>query len=141
MNNAMDSTYLAVGAAVVAVLLALIGWVLTHNQRGKQLNKEYYESKWQDMQKLLKDSATWPLAVIEADKLLDHALKARRFKGKNTGERLVAAQHDIQANDDVWFGHKLRNKLVHESSVKLTERHVKDALMGIKRALKDLGAL
>ena len=50
MNNAMDSTYLAVGAAVVAVLLALIGWLLTHNQRGKQLNKEYYESKWQDMQ-------------------------------------------------------------------------------------------
>ncbi len=57
------------------------------------------------------------------------------------GERLVAAQREIKYNDEVWFGHKLRNKLVHESDIKLRERDVKDALLGIKAALKDLGAL
>ena len=57
------------------------------------------------------------------------------------GERLVAAQRDIQGNDDVWFGHKLRNKLVHENGIQLREQEVKNALMGFKRALKDLEAL
>jgi hypothetical protein len=31
--------------------------------------------------------------------------------------------------------------LVHEANVKLTKRDVKDALLGIRGALKDLGAL
>jgi hypothetical protein len=57
------------------------------------------------------------------------------------GERLVCAQREIKDNDSVWFGHKLRNRLVHESNVKLTQRDVKDALMGIRDALKDLGAM
>ena len=57
------------------------------------------------------------------------------------GKRLVAAQREITSNDDVWFGHKLRNKLVHEHDIKLRERDVKDALLGIRAALKDLGAL
>ena len=52
----------------------------------------------------------------------------------------VAAQHDIQNNDLVWFEHKLRNKLVHEPDVKLKKTDVRDALLGIKTALKDLGA-
>jgi Asp-tRNA(Asn)/Glu-tRNA(Gln) amidotransferase A subunit family amidase len=57
------------------------------------------------------------------------------------GERLVSAQRDVSDNDGVWFGHKLRNRLVHENNVKLTERDVKDALIGIRGGLKDLGAL
>jgi hypothetical protein len=41
----------------------------------------------------------------------------------------------------VWFGHKLRNKLVHED-YKLTNRNdVKNALLGFLQALKDLGAM
>lgn len=137
--NDMVTTYIAVGSAVVLVLLAAIGWVLTRKPRN--MDNEYYEVRWKELQRLLKDSTTWPLAIIDADKLLDRALKARRFKGKTMGERLVAAQHDIQDNDDVWYGHKLRNKLVHESGIKLKESDVKKALVGIKRALKDLGAL
>ena len=85
--------------------------------------------------------ASYQLAVMNADKLLDRALKDSRYKGKTMGERLVAAQREIKYNDDVWYGHKLRNKLVHENDIKLKERDVKDALLGIKAALKDLGAL
>jgi hypothetical protein len=139
MNSAMDSTYLAVGAGVVLVLLVAIAAILS--RRGRTLNTEFYAKRWQELQKLLKDSSTWPLAVIDADKLLDQALKDRGYKGKTMGERLVAAQRDIKYNDDVWFGHKLRNKLVHENGIKLREADVKDALLGIKAALKDLGAL
>jgi hypothetical protein len=139
MNDILNSTWLAVGAGVLLVVLVAVAGVLS--KRGRKLNTAYYEKKWQELQKLLKDSATWPLAIIDADKLLDRALKDCRYKGKTMGERLVAAQRDIKYNDDVWFGHKLRNKLVHENDIKLKERDVKDALLGIKAALKDLGAL
>lgn len=138
MNDTI-TTYIAVGTGLVLLLLALMGWVLSRRKR--QLNTDYYEKRWKELQRLLKDSTMWPLAIIDADKLLDHALKSLRYKGKNTGERLVAAQRDIQDNDEVWFGHKLRNKLVHENDIKLRERDVKNALVGIKHALKDLGAL
>jgi len=127
--------------AIVVILLLVMGSSYLLRRKPKQLNQQYYQERWQVLQGLLKDKATWPLAVIDADKLLDDALKKSKYKGKTMGERLVSAQRAISDNDGVWFGHKLRNELVHESNVKLTQRKVKDALLGIKAALKDLGAL
>jgi hypothetical protein len=136
----MMSEILAIAAVVVLLVLVFgTNWLL--RRKPKKLNKDYYNDRWQTLQKMLKDKSTWPLAVIDADKLLDDALKRSRYKGKTMGERLVSAQRDIKENDAVWFGHKLRNRLVHESNVKLTQRDVKDALLGIRDALKDLGAL
>jgi hypothetical protein len=122
----MMSEILAI-AAVGVLLLLVFSTNFLLRRKPKHLNKEYYTERWQTLQKLLKDKATWPLAVIDADKTM--------------GERLVSAQRSITDNDAVWFGHKLRNRLVHESNVKLTEKNVKDALLGIRSALKDLGAL
>lgn len=136
----MNQTYLFIAAVVLLLLLVTgTGWLL--RRKPKELNKAYYQERWQALQKLCKDKSTWPLAVIDADKLLDEALKRSKYKGKTMGERLVAAQRDIASNDEVWFGHKLRNRLVHEHNVTLTEKMVKEALMGIRGALKDLGAL
>jgi hypothetical protein len=136
----MNQTILGV-AAIILLLLLIFGSSYLLRRKPKTLNKEYYQDRWQTLQKLLKDKSTWPLAVIDADKLLDDALKRSKYRGKTMGERLVAAQRDIGNNDEVWYGHKLRNRLVHENNVKLSERNVKDALMGIRGALKDLGAL
>ena len=136
MNEALLSV-----AAVLVILVLVVGSSVWLRRRPRHLNKEYYQDRWQTLQGLLKDKTTWPLAVIDADKLLDDALKRTHYKGKTMGERLVSAQRDITDNDGVWFGHKLRNRLVHESNVKLTEKTVKEALIGIRSALKDLGAL
>ena len=81
------------------------------------------------------------LAVIDADKLLDEALKKRSYKGKTVGERLVSAQRDLSDNDSVWYAHKLRNRLVHEPTVRLRKTEAKNALAGFRQGLKDLGAL
>jgi hypothetical protein len=136
----MNQAYLAIAAGGVLLVLVLgTGFLL--RRKPKALNREYYLDQWQALQKLCKDKSTWPLAVIDADKLLDDVLKKRRYRGKTMGERLVAAQRDIGDNDGVWFGHKLRNRLVHENNFKLSERDVKDALIGIRSGLKDLGAL
>ena len=83
----------------------------------------------------------WAEVITKADKLLDEALRKKRIRGKNTGERLVQAQRILTDNDGVWFGHKLRAKVESEPDAKLKESEVKSALMGIRQALKDLGAL
>lgn len=128
-------------AAVVALLVvvAVAGWLV--NRRPKSLNQAHFRQRWQELQKHLPNKSTWPLAVIDADKLLDEALKRRRFKGKTVGERLVSAQRTLTGNDTVWYAHKMRNKLVHED-YKLTKKsEVKAALLGYLQALKDLGAM
>lgn len=126
-------------AAIVVLLILVIG--ASFLQRRPKIKRPYFEKRWKELQTLCGSNNTWPLAIINADKLLDEALKKRRFKGKTMGERLVAAQRALSDNDGVWFGHKLRNRLVHEDSVKLKEKDVRQALLGFRRALKDLGAL
>ena len=122
-------------------LVALVAAALIRRKIPRRLNQQYFVKEWRYLQAMCGNKDTWPLAVINADKLLDVALKKRRFTGKTMGERMVAAQRKFSNNDGVWFAHKLRNRLVHEQDVHLREKDVKDALIGIRQALKDLGAL
>lgn len=141
-NLTANTTQLVLALLALAVIFALIfGAARLLKYRFSNLNVEYFTKRWRELQGLCKESTTWPLAIINADKLLDEALKKSRFKGKTMGERLVTAQRSLSNNDSVWFAHKLRNKIVHEHYDKLGEKDVKEALIGYRQALKDLGAL
>lgn len=109
----------------------------------KKLNQADFTERWKALQRHCATRKTWPQAIVEADDLLDEALKRRRFKGKTTGERLVAAQHQLSDNEIIWLGHKLRNRIVHEGlDVRtLKKKEVVIALAGFRQALRDLGAL
>lgn len=127
---------------IIGIALAILAVVTFFAKRPKKvLDKRVYRSKWRDLQKKLAKPDTWALAIIEADSLLDEVLKKRHFKGKTMGERLVEAQRSLTNNDSVWFGHKLRNQLVHQTDVPLRKNDVKQALLGFGQALKDLGAI
>jgi hypothetical protein len=134
-----STTLIAIAVTFVVVLLLVI--VIRKRSMPRELNSEYFQLRWKELQKMCSDKKTWALAIIDADKLLDEALKQSKFRGKTMGERLVTAQHSITNNDAVWFAHKLRNKLVHEEYKTLKQQEVKDALVGFRQALKDLGAL
>jgi hypothetical protein len=69
------------------------------------------------------------------------ALKRRRYKGKNMGERLVSAQRVFTDNDDIWFAHKLTAKVRDHPKSRLKEKDVKDALVSMRQGLKDLDVL
>jgi len=125
------------GAALAT--MGLVGFVIKRPK--KELNKPHYKKKWKELQTNCRSKKTWPMAVIEADALLDEVLKKKHFKGKTMGERLVSAQRSLTNNDGVWYGHKLRNQLVHETDFPLREKEVKHALIGFGQALKDLEAL
>ena len=137
----MNESLLIIAIVFACVLGGLSYAASKMLKRKKPLDIPYFTAKWQTAQALCNNKETWPLAIINADNLLDEALKKNHYKGKSMGERLAAAQRDLSDNDGVWYGHKLRNKLVHENEVKLTKHDVKDALLGIRQALRDLGAL
>ena len=112
-------------------------------RRRRSMNVRHFTERWKELQKLCASRKTWPEAISRADDLLAEALKRRGYKGKNTGERLVAAQHDLSANDMIWLGHKLCNRLKQEEVDvrKLKKKDMVDALAGFRQALRDLGAL
>jgi len=129
--------------AVVGAGLAVLGMIsfIARRTSRKGLNRDYFQAKWKELQKGLNKEEAWPMAIIQADNLLDEALKKKKFKGKTMGERLVSAQKSLTDNDGAWFGHKLRNKIVHEVDIKITKKEVQKSLVGIRQALRDLGAL
>jgi hypothetical protein len=110
-------------------------------RRTSRLNQIYFQEQWATLLARVKTPEGMILAIVDADKLLDEALKRRHFKGKTMGERLVSAQRMISDNDAVWYAHKLRNRLVHEPNVRLKKREAQSALAGFKQGLRDLGAL
>lgn len=127
----------AIGIVIIGLVIALV----LLKRRPRKVNVDRLQDSWREMQKLCAHKETWPEAVSEADKLLDGVLKKKRFVGKSMGERLTKAQRLLSDNEAVWFGHKLRKKIESDPTTKLREKDVKQALVGIRQALKDLGAL
>jgi len=134
----LSLTVIIVGLVVIALIVLAV--LIYFFRRPKKLKNTYFINRWSELQKLLADKSSWANAIISADILLDIALKKKRYGGKSMGERLVSAQRDFSDNDSVWFGHKLRNKIDSNPKLKLRKSDVKDALLGIRGALKDLGA-
>ncbi len=128
-----------IGGAVLVIFGLVIAWLI-FKRVPRKLKTNYFTFKWKELQQLCKDKQTWPQAIISADKLFDEALKKKHFKGKSMGERMVSAQRLLNNNDGVWYAHNLRKKLVDDANQVLKEADVKKALMGIRQALKDLGA-
>ena len=129
-------------AGGIAGLLALfvVAAILWH-RRKRPLDQVYFKKEWSDLQKLLRNKERWDVALVQADNLLDIALKKNHMRGRSMGERLVKAQRVFTDNDSLWFGHKLRNKIESDPDMKLKETDLKQALVGIRQGLKDLGAL
>jgi hypothetical protein len=109
--------------------------------KGGRVNQAYFSRRWQDILKLCSDESSWMQAIIQADVLLDEALRKKHYKGTSTGQRLTSASRAISDPDAVWSAHKLRNRLTHESGVRLTKNIVIRTLEGFRSALRDLEAM
>lgn len=127
---------LVIAVPVLFVLLVLVIW-----KKPRRLKVDKYRVEWKELQSFCRDRSTWPKALIDADKLLDKALKRRKFRGKRMGERLVAAQRKLTNNDGVWAAHNLTKKVIDNPATRLSEAKVKAALVAYRQALIDIGAL
>lgn len=81
-------------------------------------------------------------AIIEADGLVDAALRAHGFPGETMGERMKAipASQGVHMND-LWRAHKVRNEIAHDPHYVVSPREGHDIMKIYKKALEDLGAL
>jgi hypothetical protein len=129
-------------ALIVAItVVVLVVGILIFRRVPKKLKADVFVNRWREIQAYCKDKDQWSQALVEADALLDTALKRRKFKGKSMGERMVSAQRLFTNNDGVWFAHNLYKKVIADPSTRLKEADMKAALVGFRQALKDLGAL
>lgn len=128
-------------SALIGALL-LFFFITKFAHKAPKIDRAYYEDQWLRIQRLGSgNQAELHLSVMEADKLLDHALKARGFGGQTMGDRLKRARSTFRNNNAIWQAHKLRNRLAHESGVAVSASEVSSALAGFKIGLKDLGVL
>ncbi len=77
------------------------------------------------------------LKIVEADKVLDEALRLLGFAG-TLGEKLKKAGPRFRDLDAVWKAHKLRNALVHKLHKTPSEAEVSSAMRAFESGLQDL---
>lgn len=140
MNN------LVIVIMFVAVFLLGIGILVMISLSRKYkpgLNVEKYRTEWFAIQKLLenKNSNAYAMAILNADKMLDGILKDSGVSGETMGERLKSSKGKLNNLNGIWTAHKLRNRIAHESDVKITFPVVKKTLLIYKKAFKELGVL
>ena len=134
----MDIVLMIFLAIVVIAGLVLLVGMGQFTRRRSGLDVKYYRDRWAKIEQVQKmGEPCWHVAIIQADKLLDRALKERGFSGETMGERLKSSH----AGDKIWAAHKVRNRIAHESDVKLNAIVVNQALRGFKQGLKNVGAL
>jgi len=139
----MDGSIIILFASVL-IIGGLLFAVITFSKKGSSsLDVERYRVKWLSIEHQLKQDevSSYHLSVLNADKLLDQALKDRGVKGNTMGERMKTVQQSWSNANAVWGAHKLRNQIAHESDVTVTYDGARRALAGFKQALKDVGAI
>lgn len=141
----MDQT-LSVIFFFSAILIAggLLFIVISLTKRSpRMLDQEKYRSRWMSIETRLKrdDENTYMVCLLEADKLLDQALRDRGLSGKTMAERMKQFQGKWTNGNGVWAAHKLRNRLAHETDVRIDYERARQALIAFKQGLKDTGAI
>ena len=129
-------------AILIVAVLVFIAILLT-GERGHHFNVEAYQSRFLAIENKLskENSATCPIVIIEADKLLDKALIEMGVPGKTMGDRLKRSGDKFTDINAVWRAHKLRNAIAHETDLEIGYKQASNALVIYKQALKDLGAI
>lgn len=128
--------------AICGGVVAFLGLISFLFRRSRHIVRvSLFGKRWKELQKLCAQKDTWASAIIEADALLDSALKKRGYKGKTMGERLVSAEKAFTSIDTLWAAHKLKNKLENEQQVNLSLDEVKSALIAFRQGLRDVGVL
>jgi hypothetical protein len=136
-------TFLGVFAGVLVVGALLLAIIALSRQGSPRLTVEKYRMRWLAIENQLNrdEPSSFQLSVLNADKLLDQALRERGVKGETMGARMKTAQTTWSNANAVWTAHKLRNQIAHEPDVNIRYEDARHALSSFKQALKDVGAI
>jgi len=136
--------------AAIVVIIIKTNWLGLKVERFRHivlktnLSKEIAQKEWTKIEAhfFKGDENDLKIAVIEADKLLEEALRESGIRGTHLGDRLKNLKPDQLSNiDQIWQAHRLRNDIVHQSTFKLKRDLAEKALNIYESTLKELGLL
>jgi hypothetical protein len=83
----------------------------------------------------------WKLAIIEADIILEKALKDKGYAGPTIGDMLKSvAPSSMQSLQDAWDAHLVRNKIAHSGEdFVLTHKIARETIVQYDRVFAELG--
>ena len=138
-----DGLMIAFFVAIIVIGGGIL-FLLAHGRKGGQnLDVDKYRSQWLKLERqLVRDQeSSYHLTILNADKLLDQALRQRGFNGQTMGERMKAAKDTWSSANNIWTAHKIRNQIAHEPDVSVRYEDARRSLAAYKQGLKDLGAI
>lgn len=136
--------------AVTVILIIKTGWLSLRVNRVRDvilktdMPQKGAQAAWAMSQKhfFAGDANDLKMAVVEADNILNDALRYAGIRGINLGDRLKNVKRGQMPNlEDVWAAHKLRNEIAHGMNLILKRDTAERALEAYETALKNLGVL
>ncbi len=134
--------FLGVGVVLVALVVAKIKGFFASRSFDAD-DRAAMAKRWREIEAMLEAPGEMnrKVALLEADKLLDAALRSLAMPGTTLGERLRFAQYKYPELRDVWWAHRVRNQLAHEASYHLDDGLARKAVKEFRRALERIGAI
>jgi hypothetical protein len=128
-----------VGTLFIAVIVAGLAIVVYDVYR--RFRRKVSEGKILEIQRAWKEiirEKDMGHAILEADKLLDHALNLMGYRG-NLGTKLKKSHRLFGKNiNRVWAAHKVRNNIAHQMNYKVDEQTYRSSMLAFKEAFRDL---
>jgi hypothetical protein len=141
MDQSASMIFFFAAILIFGGLLFVFISMAKHSPRA--LDVEKYRSRWLSIETGLSrdNTSSHTLCVLNADKLLDQALRDRGISGKTMAERMKNCQGKWTNGNGLWAAHKVRNRLAHETDATIDYDRAKQALIAYKQGLKDVGAI
>ncbi|MBU0727962.1 hypothetical protein KKA95_04725, partial [Patescibacteria group bacterium] len=114
--------FIAIVLAFIIVDILIVLYVVYRRLRKKIPKKviEEIQSSWKEIIR----QKDYRHAIMDADKLLDHALYKMGYKG-SLGSKLKKSPKLFKNINDVWAAHKVRNNIAHQMNYKIDEKTYK----------------
>ncbi len=127
--------FLIIVTAFVAIDVLIVSYVIWRRSRKKIPEKDlqHVQKTWKAIIRQ-KDKKH---AILDADKLLDHALYLHGYRG-NLGGKLKKAAPLFKNINKVWAAHKIRNNIAHQINYDVDEKTYRNAMITFKQAFRDL---
>lgn len=140
----MDGSIILLLIVVVIVgILVFVGISMSQKRKHTSFDKEKYQTNWLSIENSLQQDnpASYKTAIMDADKLLGHAMAEMGIRGNTMGERLKNSGSRFSDINAVWTAHKVRNKIAHEVDYQVSYKQAQQSLRIFRKALRDLEAI
>ncbi len=127
--------FLIIVVAFVTIDVLIVLYVIWRRIKRKIPDKKIAEIRktWKEIIR----QKDYKHAIMDADKLLDHALYLKGYKG-SLGNKLKKAGPLFKNINKVWSAHKIRNNIAHQINYQVSEKTYRSTMLSFKQAFKDL---